>query len=267
MRNGWLMVCGLACVVVADNGSAASVIEQTDGESNSVLYLENGMLRAGEAGEDAYALIDLANRSFVMVNPQEKTVLDMSASMWDAQAGGPGAAASPVDARLEEIGAGPTIAGYETVQYTLLADGKPCQDLYVSRQAFDDSGFDEVWARSGEAWKEMDADASDPCDLAEQKAVDYAEIGLPLKTVYRESQHAGQFEEVTRVEKSVQAPPGGFEVPAGYEVVSFEAMMGAFMDEDTGDDETWGDDGYEEYGDEEYADEAEDDQGYDDDRE
>lgn len=261
MRYHWFMVCGLACLAAAECLSAASLVEETDGDSTSLLYIEGGKLRVDEAGSGNYAVIDLKNRSFVMVNPANRTAVDMSANLWGGQAGGAPAAAGSVDARLEEVGAGPAIAGYETVHYTLLANGQPCQDLYVSREAFEDSGFAELWAAGGKSLQEMDVDPSDPCDLAEQKAVDYEKHGMPLKTVHRQSMHAGQFEEVKRIEKDVPAPPGGFGVPAGYEMVSLEAMMGAYlqgdmdedMDEEMDGDDSWGE---EDYGDEEYPDEG-----------
>ena len=253
MRYHWFTVCGLACLAAAQCLSAASLIEETDGESTSLLYVEGGKLRVEEAGSGNYAVIDPGNRSFVMVNPADRTAVDMSANVWGAQAGGAPAAAASVEARLEKVGAGPAIAGYETMHFTLLANGKPCQDLYVSRQAFEDAGLATLWAGGGNALREMHVDPSDPCDLAEQKALDYEEHGLPLKTVHRESMHAGQFEEVKRIEKDVPAPAGGFGVPTGYQMISLEAMMGAYMQEDTDEDDSWGE---EDYGDEEYRDEA-----------
>jgi len=234
MRYLSAVIGGLACIAMLDSVSAATLIEQTDGESTSILYVEGAKLRTDDAGDaegmQGYGLIDLEKKTFFIVNTKEKTVLDMSSAMWKAAAAGSGDAAQ-VDARLENVGAGPEIAGYATEHYSLFADGKKCQDIYLSRKAFDDSGFAKTWARAGESMRKMGLDASDACDVAEVEALDFEKHGWPLKTVHHESMHAGQFEEVLRIEPGVAPPPGGFEVPAGYKVVSFGSMMGSFMND------------------------------------
>ena len=259
MRYGRWFVCGLACAAVVDSVSAATLIEQTDGESRSLMYVEGVKLRTDDAGGEGYGLIDLGEKTFHLVNPQEKTVLDMSSMVWRAAAEGQSGGAAKVDARLEKIGSGPEIAGYATEHYTLLANGKACQDLYLSRKAFDDSGFAEIWAQVGQALREMNSEP-EACDVAEVKALDYEKYGWPLKTVHRASMHAGQFEEILRIEKGVELRPGGFEVPAGYQVVSFEAMMGSMANQ-MGGAQSWEDDD-EGFEDEDYADESYEDEEY-----
>jgi len=268
MRYLTAVVGGLACFAVLESVSAATLIEQTDGESTGLLYVEGAKMRSDNKDGEGYGLIDLEKKTFHMVNPQERTVLDMSSMVWKAAAKGQSGEATQVNARLEKVGSGPEIAGYATEQYTLLANGKACQDLYFSRKAFDDSGFAEVWAKAGEALREMNSEY-DACDVAEVEVLDYEKYGWPLKTVHRESMHAGQFEEVLRIERGVEPPPGGFEVPAGYRVVSFEAMMGS-MASQMGGAQSWEDDedayedeaGFEEESyDEEYDDEEYDDEG------
>ncbi len=238
------VVGGLACIAMLDSVLAATLIEQTDGESTSILYVEGTKLRTDEAGDadgmQGYGLIDLEKKTFLIVNTQEKTVLDMSSAMWKAAAAGSGDAAQ-VDARLEKVGAGPEVAGYATEQYALFADGKKCQDIYLSRKAFNESGFAKTWAKAGQSMREMGLDSSDACDVAEVRALDFEKYGWPLKTVHHESMHAGQFEEVLRIERGVEPPPGGFEVPPGYQVVSFEAMMGS-MASQMGGAQSWEED-------------------------
>jgi len=272
MRYLIAVVGGLACFAVLESVTAATLIEQTDGETRSIVYAEGAKLRTDEGGDaegmQGYGLIDLEKKTFFLVNTKEKTVLDMSSAMWKAAAAGGGVTAQ-VDARLEKVGAGPEIAGYATEHYELLADGKKCQDIYLSRKAFDDSGCAKTWARAGQSMREMGVDPSDACDVAEFRALDFEKYGWPLKTMHRESMHAGQFEEVLRIERGVEPPPGGFEVPAGYQVVSFEAMMGSMAgqmggaqswEEDDGTDEDEAGSEEESY-DEEYDEEEYDEEG------
>jgi hypothetical protein len=260
MRYGMLVVCGLACTSVPGSVSAVTLIEQADGESTTLMYVDGAKLRTEDGGGEGYGLMDLEKRTMYLVNPREGTAFDMSSTMWKATASADSNAV-PVDAKLEKMGSGPEIAGYATEHYALFANGSKCQDLYLSRKAFDDSGFAEQWDSISTAWQEMDLDRNDACDAAEVEALDYRKHGWPLRTVHRDSMHEGQFEETIRIEQGAAMPPGGFALPTGYTVVSFQEMMGSLQGQNMGGaadwtdddaDDEYGDDGYDEEFDDEY---------------
>ena len=169
-------------------------------------------------------------RRILFVNPEEKTVLDMSATMQGASGSG---GVRNADARIEKIGPGPSIAGYATEHYVLSAGGAKCEDLFTSKKAFEDSGWASLWSAFGKTFEEMSTagEQSDPCDLAQDQA-DPAKIGWPLKTVSSD----GEVTEVLRIEADVKLPAGGFEVPPGYRVVSMQEMMSSDFDDDEEDE-------------------------------
>lgn len=209
----------LACLGWSAWAGAAALIEQRDGEATALMYIEGGKMRIETRGQPDYALMDLKSRSMFLVNPTEKRALDMSAGF--RQKPGEHTAKVEVDARLEKQGAGPEIAGYATEHYVLRANGKKCQDIYASRQAFRDSGWAELWDDFGKAFKEMSTGGEDPCDIADETVVDPAEVGWPLKTVTAD----GDVMETVRIENNVAPPAGGFDVPADYQVMSLQQML------------------------------------------
>lgn len=224
----------LVALAAAGPVLAATLIEERDSESVSQMWVEGGRMRAQARGEPGYALMDLRKRTMFMVNTQRKQAVDMSATVFRQRGAAAAGMASGVTGTLKRIGDGPTIAGYATEHYLVEVDGETCHELYVSKQAFQDSGWADLWAQTGKTFKEMSAEEedADPCDVADVPAADPAKIGWPLKTVYPD----GESTVIIRIQKNAPLPPGGFEVPAGYKVISMQQMMQDAMN-GGGDDE------------------------------
>jgi len=226
--NRLSIATGLAAFAAFSFGTtvlAATLIEERDSESVNQMWVEGGRMRAQTRGEPGYALMDLRKRTMFMVNTERKRAVDMSTTVFGKRGASAAGASSGAAGTLRRIGDGPTIAGYATEHYVVEVDGETCEELYVSRQAFHDSGWAEMWAETGKAFREMAAeeeeDDADACDLADVQAADPAKIGWPLKTVYPD----GESTTITRIQKNAPLPPGGFEVPAGYQVISMQQMM------------------------------------------
>lgn len=202
---------------------AATLIEERDSESTVLMYIEKGKMRTETPGENGYALLDLRGRKMFMIDPAEKNAVDMSSMMFPRETGQASAGGRTANPALEKIGSGPEIAGYTTEHYALKANGVMCQELFTSKKAFKDSGWAELWNDVGESMKDMAAaeEDADDCDVAEAELIDPAEIGWPLKTI----QADGETTEVVRIERDVVVPPGGFEIPAGYTVISMQEMF------------------------------------------
>lgn len=202
---------------------AATLIEERDSESTVLMYIEKGKMRTETPGESGYALLDLRGRKMFMIDPAEKNVVDMSSMMFPQETGQAPAVRGAANPALEKIGSGPEIAGYKTEHYVLTANGRKCQELFTSKEAFADSGWADLWNDVGESMKDMAAaeEDADDCDVAEAELIDPAEIGWPLKTI----QADGETTEVVRIERDAVVPPGGFEIPAGYTVISMQEMF------------------------------------------
>lgn len=229
-------LAALAVFSLAAPAPAATLIEERDSESVSQMWVEGGRMRAQARGEPGYMLMDLRKRTMLMVNTQRKQVVDMSATVFGRRGASAAGAGSGATGTLRRVGDGPTIAGYATEHYVVEVDGETCEELYVSRQAFRDSGWAELWAETGKAFKEMAAEDegedADPCDIADVQAADPAKIGWPLKTVSSD----GEVTEVLRIEADVKLPDGGFEVPPGYRVMSMQEMMSSGFEDDEEDE-------------------------------
>ena len=94
------------------------------------------------------------------------------------------------------------------MHYKISVEGEHCQDIYVSKKAYKDLDaedlFDRIQKLSDTDMEEMAEWGGGPCDYAE-KGLDLAELGFPMRTEYVES--------------------GGFDVPAGLEVMDMSQMM------------------------------------------
>ena len=187
-----------------------------------------------------------------MVNPDERTAMDMSSMAWPEKKKS-GGDLKKVDASLDKIGDGPTIAGYETVHYVVKANGRKCHDLYASKKAFNHTGWAESWSENGRALNEANFDTADDCEIADYEVADPGNIGWALKTIEAD----GQYSEVLRIEQDAKLPVGGFEVPADYRLVSYAEMMQGMMSGDFGgmNNDEDGYSGEEDYDDENYDEE------------
>jgi hypothetical protein len=126
---------------------------------------------------------------------------------------------------VKKVGAGPEIAGYSTVHYTISAQDIICQDVYVSTKAMKDIASKNIMKymqEMSETDMEETGNASrTPCDYADQ-GVDYVELGFPMRTMYIERNQAY---EVTAIQLHATLPAGGFELPEGMQIMDMGQMM------------------------------------------
>jgi hypothetical protein len=212
---------GLAGTLVCSAGlQAATLIEYVESEGETMKIWFQGAKMRMEA-EGAYMLMDWEAKKMYIVSPEEGMAMDMS-HVFAAQSKGGGD--SGPKAVVSKVGDGPEIAGYDTVHYKISVEGEHCQDIYASKKAYKNLDaedlFDRIQKLSDSDMEGMD-EWSTPCDYAEQ-GLDFAELGFPMRTEYAES---GAFEEVKRIVPDAGQPDGGFDVPAGLEVMDMSQMM------------------------------------------
>jgi hypothetical protein len=219
----WRMVYfGLAGTMMCSASlQAATLIEYVESEGETMKIWFQGAKMRMEA-EGAYVLMDWESKKMYVVSPEEGMAMDMSHVM-AAQPKGGGGDGKP-KAVVSKVGDGPEIAGYDTVHYTISVEGEHCQDIYASKKAYKDLNaedlFDRIQRLSDTDMEGMDQ-WSTPCDYADQ-GLDFAELGFPMRTEYVQR---GGSDEVQRIVLDADQPDGGFDVPAGLEVMDMSQMM------------------------------------------
>lgn len=284
MKRTKLVLAMLPLMVFTSDLLAVSLIETKREEGQDTIYVDGDRMLITGMGEDIRMIMDLDEKKMFMVNSKNKSAMDMSEATWKAlKATGEKKPPPKVDARLEKVGAGPEIAGYDTTHYKIYVDGHLCAEKWTSLEALKDSGFDEIWDEHGDflASASIDADAH-PCELGEYQVFRDDKYGVALK----ETDYNCETDEVLRIEHDVDVDRSLFEIPADYKVVQFPTLPSspnsAMRQGQALEDGSWGwtwdgmdcsDDGSdyaamygeemdEEYLDEEYADEEYDDEEY-----
>ncbi|MGE0082742.1 MAG: DUF4412 domain-containing protein [Thiohalomonadaceae bacterium] len=196
--------------------AAVTLIESTAEGEVSRFWVEGVRARIESRDQQGYMLMDLGKGTMLLVNHEDKQVVDMSRQLQRAD----GKKAGPA-IKLVKKGNGPRIAGYDTQHYQLTADGQVCQDLYMSRKAYQDAKL-EAYAKAFAKYVMVPPVVLGPCDQA-GLSVDrhLAEGGLPLRVV----EEGEVMDEVTRITPNAALPAGGFEPPAGYERVDMDVLM------------------------------------------
>jgi len=211
-------------IFVAGNLWAVSLVETRSEEGSERMYIDGyRMLMKDQAGEGSM-VIDIRQQKSYAINHGNKTAIDMSETLFGAMKAGGARELPKVDAKLEKIGDGPEIAGYATTHYVLYADGQKCADLWTSREAFKDSGWDVLWAEYGDAMKALAVQAdAHPCDLADMQAFQPDKHGMPLKEIDRNC----ETNVVQRIERDVDFDRNAFDIPADYKVIAMPVMPGS----------------------------------------
>jgi len=217
---------GVLCLAACQPASAALLIEgrSTDGSDvqNYISYMEGQNSRMGGKDSKQYVLMNWQSKTFYVVDTATKQATDMSISL---KQGAPAQKCPQpeVDAVLERVGAGPTMAGYPTVHYIVKADGKACEEVYASREAMADLSHLIDTFRDMQDRDDDDIGRS-KCDIASDKVVDLGKIGWPLKTVTLRGGGKGHIDEVLRIERNASVPAGFFNVPSGYKIIKPEEL-------------------------------------------
>jgi len=219
-----LMPPVLLAICMAGDLWAVSMVETQREEGSDRMYIDGHRLLVKDPAGEGSMIIDIKNLKSYAVNQKNKTAVDMSETIFAAIQDGGARQLPKVDAKLEKIGDGPEIAGYATTHYVLYADGQKCSDLWTSREALKDAGWDVLWSEFGDSMKALAAqDDAHPCDLADMQAFQPEKHGMPLKEIDRNC----ETDLVLRIENNVDFDRNAFEVPADYKVISLPAMPGA----------------------------------------
>jgi hypothetical protein len=202
---------------------AATLLEQRDAESHTIMYIDGVQMRAETPGQPGYMLMNFEAGTMYMVSPEEKTVIDNSAMLKAMREQKPQSTGRQPSVRFQHMGPGPIIAGYKTEHFAEYVDDTHCADIFLSKDALDDSGFSEFMDAMESGVMNSDEEESSPCDWGSVEGFSLVrKHGYPL----RELDADGTLNnEVIRIQTDAAVPEGGFELPAGYQVITMEQMM------------------------------------------
>jgi len=216
--------CIFLYFLLAGSLLAGTVIESRDMEGRINKLTVNGEKIRMEVSDSGYMLIDLYEKKFYTIEPDEKRIIDMSSFYARPQTKN---TEDRINVQFKKIGKGPMIAGYTTTHYKMMINDFVCADEYLSRSAYtlaDVKTLFKAYAHmSGrEAAMGVSGDG-DPCERVEfeMSAAQYSKLGIPMKTVSRDG-HIDH--EITAIKKNAKVSKKLFKLPISYTTLSVENL-------------------------------------------
>ena len=202
--------------------NAATVVEIKDANEMTTVMTDGEMARMNMSGNE-YVVVDIKTNEVKFVSPQDKEVMLIDASKMPSGNN----SAGPV-AKLNKLGSGPTIAGYDTEKFSLSANNQPCAVIYGSDDAAGAEGITELMnvlrtmVEKQRAMMGGFAGMMDDCTRAEMNIADHVKtIGVPMRV----EKNGSMISEVKSIKVSVDLPKDTFIIPANYKTVSMQGKM------------------------------------------
>ncbi len=191
----------------------------------STITSNGHLIRMDNKNDSQFVLIDTRQQQLKMVDPQRRQVMlvDLKKSKQAVNQ------SSRVKVNYRKLGQGPKIAGYDTTQYSVTANGKPCNTVFISQQVMNKAGiselFDAMQTMQQQTENMMGGMSSmlDECTQADLQSYEFFKSrGAPLKTL----DSNGQIEsEITSINNNAKINSAYYQVPAGYQQVSMQQQM------------------------------------------
>lgn len=210
--------------------------------------ISHGMIKEMSRGSSHYSVLDAKKGNFMLVDTKRKvyasdtvdnfckTVAD---SVKQAMKSMPKEARkamekmsshrkAPPKVSVEKVGDGGTIAGYKTVKYRVLADGRPYQELWLTKDLALTKEMRRLYTvvmnRVSSCTARMSPMAEATPDIEDSAAYRKIESsGWTMKSITRSAMENSSMEVVKLQKKSV--PSSEFAPPAGYKKVPLAQMM------------------------------------------
>lgn len=216
--------------------AAVKIVSRDQSGETSIIYTEGNQARIETGKKDGYLVLDVAKKTLKLVIHQQRAILDVSdifsrLSTQDYNRDG-----EFIDTYISSRGLGPSIAGYETEEYELRANDRPCGTALVSVRAINETGFKKffnVMNKLGEHMQSKMSGVIAPvqslslCDKAEVKLSNkLLDIGFPLR-FSNTANHTSN--EVIQIDKKAVLPANAFNVPADYKLTTPEQLLSGAM--------------------------------------
>ncbi|PCJ85234.1 MAG: hypothetical protein COA54_11830 [Thiotrichaceae bacterium] len=201
---------------------AGTVVTMKSDNEYSKIMTDGKKARMG-MGDEGYIIVDYKTQSVKIVDPERKQVMLLSAG--DLPKGGN---APIVKVSINDLGSGPTVAGYKTRKFSYKVNGKSCGIIYGSKDAYKLKGIKELFdamqtmAQRQQALMGGYAGMIDACTLGDIKLADHVStVGVPMRT-----EENGKIEtEIVKIQLNVSLPANTFTVPASYETTTMADEM------------------------------------------
>lgn len=247
-----LLICSLAIVGPA---WAGWIIEQTNEGMASTLYIQDNKLRQ-DTGQGMYSMLDVDKGLMYFIRPDKKMYAavrpeEMSKQsdqmmgdmmkkmeeqlkgmpeeqkkqimkqMKEQMAGQQGKAAAKPEPKIEIIKTSvkEKIAGYSTVKYQIMADGKLVEELWLADAI--KIGKEMDLEKMDEMMSKMDMGSEDMSYKTDKAVTALFKKGYPLRESYPDS---NMTTETTKATKT-KVPGDKFKIPAGYKKGKFSEVM------------------------------------------
>lgn len=216
--NGMAWLAGLGMSALTFAVHAATMIEMTSNGHHGIVITDGHKARMSSNREE-YMLLDFDAATVKMVAPAKKRILTMKLA--NAKGG-----VTPVKLTLKPTGRHADVAGFGAEQYDWLVNGKRCGSLLASKPAMKVEGvavmmdaMRKLMRKQREAMGGF-AMMMDDCKQGEMQLTEhFSRIGVPLRLMDAQ----GSIEsEIRHIKTGVALPPGAFDTPKGYQVVSME---------------------------------------------
>lgn len=212
---------------------AATIVERRDtrGDKQKII-MEEQQARIETSNPKFYTLIDLEKGKAYMVNTEEQQIMAMNiigTPPKPPQDMPPLPKLPDINAELIEKGDGPEVAGYTTINYQVIAEGKVCSENYFSLEAMKVPHvkvFLDAMYQMSSSRKPKDLPVH-PCQQAhDELEAQSMKLGVPMKSVIKGSGEKGDKVkyEIIRIQTDVKIPENTFALPKKYQVKT-EAQM------------------------------------------
>ncbi len=234
-------------VIAAIVGFTAPVFAgwvQVDREG-AITLISEGMLKQTSGGEDQYSVLDARRGNIIFVDPKRKvyskeTIDDFCKAVIEgmnkvrkampAEDKGKQKGGKDVRVSVTKEGDGGAVAGYNTVKYKVLTDGKLYEEIWLTSDPAVMKDLESVFRtvmKKFEKCLASLANVSDSLALSVEETQEYRELerqGWQMRSKTYAGGRGPLTSEIVKLEKR-DIPASEFEVPSGYKKVSVIEMI------------------------------------------
>ncbi|NJO15488.1 MAG: hypothetical protein HC877_06995 [Thioploca sp.] len=185
--------------------------------------MEERQARIETSNPNFYTLIDLEKGKAYMVNTEEKQLMAMNIVGTPLKLSRDEPSLPKIKAELIENGEGPKVAGYTTINYQVVAEGKVCSENYFSLEAmkvpYVKAFLDAMYQMSSS--RKPKGLLVHPCQQAhDELEARSMKLGVPMKSIIKGSREKGDKVkyEIIRIQTDVNIPENTFTLPKKYQL-------------------------------------------------
>ena len=202
---------------------AGTIVTMKSGNDTSEIITDGKQARMG-MGDEGYIIVDYKTHNVKVVDPGKKQVMLLSVN--DMPKGG--GKAPKVNVQINNLGSGPTIAGYKTRKFSYKVNGKACGFIYGSKDVYELKGIKELFnAVQTMMQRQQDmmggyAAMLDDCTLGDLKiGMQVSTVGVPM----RMEENGKVDNEIINIQLNVSLPANVFSIPASYKTVTMSGEI------------------------------------------